>query len=319
MKKILFVICILFCTFFLVERILRHIERVQCNNIIKKSFEKTGKPANTLIAYNDNTFDYYNDKVNFHFRKPSIYKEEFLLEFNKKPAPIIVSGCSFVHGANLMYKDTFGKILSDFTGRNVYNFAIDGGSPREFLYILRNKNIVDDLINPKTEKPIEYIIYVFIPDQLPRLYCNLYKISPAFKLNKKNNQLNFYKQKIFFSGRRFILFYKLQTFFVYKFITKDKSSRLFSIYMKECYKEIKKIWGDETKFVILLYDTKNYNWENILKLRDENIIVININELVNVDLSQPEYMSWDDLHPNRKAWDVIVPALSKRLSLNESR
>ena len=121
--------------------------------------------------------------------------------------------------------------------------------------------------------------------------------------------------KIFFSGGKFLLFRNLHVFFVYKFVSKEKLSSLFSIYMREAYKEIKKIFGDNTKFVVLLYDIQNNNWDNITRLESEKIIVVNVNDIVDVDLSKVEYMTWDELHPNRKAWEIIVPALSEYLNL----
>ncbi len=247
------------------------------------------------------TFQYFDTQKDF---RPSSYPDT---PSNKPPLAVI--GCSFVYGYKLNENETISAQLSKYTGRTVYNLGIVGASPREILYMMENDNIRNKLIK---EAP-EYIIYPYISHHLARLYTDIrfYKPCPYYKL--KNSKLEYYhKNSLIINSQIYRKILELK----YKNITDDEAFGLFCIYMKQINEEIKKHYPN-TKFVILIYEDNvpdtHHNW-NLLK--DYGIIVLNASEIAGENIyTTPYFIAPNDTHPNAKAWETIVPALSKELNL----
>ena len=224
----------------------------------------------------------------------------------KKP-PIILAGCSFTYGDRLNYNETFSYILSKYTKHPVYNLGLGGTSPRTALYILRNKSLRNKLL--KSAENIKYVIYTYIPDQLPRLYADVYrKPEPMFFYNKSENKLKYFNSKgtIFRSYSYYLISRKI----AYSMDT-NKQFKLFQIYMNEISKEIKKI-STGAKLVILAYDTYITPAENFL---DGDIIIINVSDIVKENLRDDKFRTIDHHHPSAEAWKIIVPKLAEKLEL----
>ena len=78
--------------------------------------------------------------------------------------------------------------------------------------------------------------------------------------------------------------------------------------------EMQKHWKN-TKFVVLFYD-EIINDEYIKdKLKENNFIILDANELTDENLATKKYLTQDKLHPNEKAWDILVPKITKELNL----
>ncbi len=240
----------------------------------------------------------------YGFRKPALVNKS-----SKKG--VLLLGCSFAYGQFLDDKEAFHSILSKQTNRSVYNLGIAGGSPRETLYMLRNSDDLEKLIQNKN---IEYVIYTYIPDQERRLYTNIRDIVPSFKKTQDNNSLEYFPVKKLINTS---YLYRNWTNFYYKyFISKEESFDLFCLYMKEINKEIKKLFGQNTKFIILIYpDYEPRNMNEWKKLNQDNIRVLNITQKLDIIENKNQYAIENDDHPNAKAWQVIVPVLAKELNL----
>lgn len=292
MKKTAIIIsAILFTVLFLYELHLRNYYK----NISEIELSKID------ITDNDNTFDYEDETGNYHFRNPSIV--------NKSSDSVILSGCSFVFGYGIPYKDTFGFLLSDYTKYNVYNIAVCGGSPKELLYILKNKPMLKKILKPKASGKIRYFIYTYISAHDARLYYNTNRKSPNFRL--KSGKLIYSKEKQL--NVNLEMYPVIRNYINEHFIPKHKIFKLLTSYFEQINDEIKKEFGKDTKFVLLIYENdNNYNWK---LLEEEGIKVIIIKDIVPYNMEEPQYRLWDNWHPSKKAWEVIVPKVAKELNL----
>lgn len=243
---------------------------------------------------------------------PDNYVNFRLVSYPSNPSgkrPIITAGCSYTFGLYLQQEETFASRLSEATGRTVYNLGIIGGSPRELVYILSNDKIRNKFLNNETD--IEYVFYTFISDHLARLYSNIKMnpLSPHFKLNK-DGKLEYYKKSRLLQ-KSYI--YRTYSELKYREKTDKESFNLFIIYMKEINQQIKKHFPN-AKLVILIHeDDMGYNWSELEK---EGIIVIFNSQIANIDVLSPEYTRSNiDIHPNAKAWEIIVPKIVDYLEL----
>lgn len=236
------------------------------------------------------------------------YKAE--ADKNTKKPEIVLIGCSFTYGDGLERNEAFYNVLKRYTNRTVYNFGISGAGPKEFLYILKDENVYKLLHDTNN---VEYVIYTYILDHKRRLYSTgRFPLGAEFKLkngklyidNKDNIKILFcYFYKTFMN-----LYWLINNLF-------NRDWKLFEIYLNEMYNETQKHLknGDKkTKFVVLLYEysPEKDHWKEI---NNKNIIVIDLKDLI-PDLDKEEY-SQPDKHPNKKAWETIVPIISEKLNL----
>lgn len=238
----------------------------------------------------------------FRCVNPSFYNNQ---ENKLKKNPIILLGCSYTHGFVLNPDETFNAVLQEKTNRLVYNFGLCGGGAKEMLYTLQNNKIIKDI------KP-DYVIYTYIPHHKNRLYSSITEFAFGYKPINNFQNLKFQKEnKIIHNS---IIRKKLVDSLVEKRIISDqKAQKLFALYMKQMNEEIKKLYGDNTKFVLFVYDNShNENWEDLENIGIKIIIVEN---LIKIDLKDNQYRIPNDDHPNKKAWELVVPALVKELNL----
>lgn len=242
--------------------------------------------------------------LDYEFRKPALPKET-----NKKG--ILLLGCSFTYGQFLDNKDAFHSILSKQTNRSVYNLGISGGSPRETLFLLRNRK---DLKNIIPNKDIKYVIYTYIPDQERRLYTDIREIVPSFRLKNKGKALEYYTHNKFIHASN--IYRNFSNLYYEYLVGEEESFALFSLYLSEISKEVKNIYGKDIEFIVFIYpdyDPDNkYKWQKINK---NEITILNITKKLDIENNSNAYKIKDDDHPNAKAWQVIVPALVKELDL----
>ncbi len=222
--------------------------------------------------------------------------------------PIIIVGCSYAYGLGLNENETISSLISNKTNRTVYNLGVKATSTREILYILRNNDLRNKLLD--NQNNFEYVIYPYISNHRYRLYTDIkpYTYSPYFK--ETENGLEYYEKNKLIANS---YIYKKFLDWKYSEINNKEAFRLMCVYLKEINKEIKKHYPD-TKFVVLIYeDYLNENW-NILD--KEGIIIVKVKDIAKIDVKSPEYtLSPNDFHPNAKAWQVIVPKLIEELKL----
>lgn len=242
---------------------------------------------------NDYICSVYSKKLlDFPTRQPCITNSE-------QPA-VLVIGCSFGYGLNLEDKDCFHYILSQITGRSVFNISLPSGSPREMLYMLENRIKIPS-------PPVDYVIYVFIPDHIRRLYYDLNINAPKYKYNNKTKKLVFEKDKLYQHSFLYLDFGLVK----HNLATKKEKTKLFYTYIKQINEKIKQLYPN-SKFVILMYsESYEINWKDI---ENAGIKLIHINRNGKYDKS--EYiLSNEDCHPNAKAWHEITPKIVKELNL----
>lgn len=220
--------------------------------------------------------------------------------------PIVIFGCSFAYGAGLNDNQTFDIKLAKYTRRPVYNRSIGGWGTQHMLYQLKSKEFYKLVPEP------EYVIYVYIFDHIKRIQilvdpligngepCILYK-------NKKG--------KLYLdNSSMFLLRFPICGYFkqlMYYSTTENYKVNLLKLHILESQKEMHKHWPN-TKFIVFVYDEWNPSIEE--DLENKGIKIIYLNKLINVDINSKNYTQPDG-HPNEKAWDLITPALVKKLNL----
>ncbi len=244
----------------------------------------------------------------------SIYKLRPVSGGEYTSRPIILTGCSYAYGQGLDDTQTAGYKLSEITKRTVYNYSLPGKGLQNTLFMLQNKMFDKNINNP------EYIIYIFMKDQIRRMYSTvclhdfsgfpLYKVNKDGSVNLKQSYYPVYKQfytYYFFNNIFYIYFYS-------HFMTHH--SKMVAAYFKAINNEIKKQYPN-TKFAILMYDDNSNNYGlDLSSLENEGISIIHTNDLSDVILSSDEYhIAKNDFHPNEKAWEALLPKLIEKLSL----
>ena len=221
--------------------------------------------------------------------------------YSEYPNPaILLLGCSFTYGSSLSERESFHSILANQIKHPVYNLGIPSGSPREMLYILRNKEFLNYITD--NNKDINYVVYTYISNHLTRLIYDRFIVSPYYIPVNNNTELKYKKKNKL-----------LNSSFIYKHwenIDVDTMKHN----MQEIKKEINKEYKN-AQFIILVYNEEDelIDWERIQGM---GIIVINVNDLIGENISTLKYQnSQTDTHPNSLAWKVIVPKLVKQLDI----
>lgn len=266
------------------------------------SFLKKDKEFGILSHYKEAYINYNFDS----FRK-YVYREP-IIKNNEKRA-IILFGCSFTYGDYLKDNETFGYVLSEYYDKTVYNFGVSSGSPREMLYMLSNS----ERYLPKVDA--EYVFFVYIGAQVRRLLFDNWPLEsysrPGFKVIDGN--IVFYTQRKF-SIKRLIFYRTISQIIAEKRISNGDISayNLLNLFFLQSYKKIKQQYPN-SKFIILVYDeTGLEKWNQLI---DNDIRIIKLWNIVDVDYYTQSYQVKDDPHPNKKFWELVVPALSKKLKL----
>ncbi len=268
-----------------------------------------------FYKFNIKTFDeYYYAEIKNENKIPVGLKY-------KKP-PIVIFGCSYAYGTRLKDDQNFGYKLSTLTKRPVYNYSVVGGGIQHMLYLLRNPEFYKYTPEP------ECIVFVFVPSlHIDRLYkYSFYLWSKTLYLRYKYSNNSLVQVKEFPKIIRSLYIVKAFYNFKNRRIIEGEYSRenieFASEHFIESQQEIKKHWKN-TKLIVLYYNQELDNQEilsanKISKsiLKEHGIITVDINDLSKENFAKKQYtLSEYDLHPNSKAWDVIVPKFVKTLNL----
>lgn len=246
----------------------------------------------------------YSEQV---FRKPTG------LEYKGKP--IVLYGCSFAYGEKLKVKDAFAYQLSEYVKRPVYNYAIPGHCIQHMLFFLRDKEHYNNFPEP------EYIIYTYIPAHLGRMnHTNYFGNTAYLQYEVRKNHLVQVNSPFKFLHTT-LLHNIFQEVKYDKYFDKDKTKRFakLKLYFEEARSAFQEVYPN-TKFVILLYDY-TYIDTNIMwnELEKEGFIIYKVSELAGIDPADDKYKLPQELdkwrHPNKLAWQIIVPKLSEALNL----
>lgn len=281
---------------------------------LHKMVGPSNKQHRTLYNYRIKLYNYdvYFDKLIRHSFKC------FGGEKSKKK-PIVVMGCSYAFGQGLKEKQTFCYKLSKKANRPVINWSIGGGCIQHGIIIFQDTNIPDGIKEP------EYVIFVYNSLlHIPRLYYHFYSSSmvnyvyPSFI--KVDNHLKRRKDELF-SG--FYLKKMIEKIKIYNIENKkynDENWQFVLMHFLTLQEEIHKRWQN-TKLVVLFYDQfeddniKAFDEKLIAELQKNGIIVVRTKDLTGKYLTEGYFISENDIHPNEKAWDEVVPKLVVKMKL----
>ncbi|MCL2888155.1 MAG: hypothetical protein FWF35_02460 [Elusimicrobia bacterium] len=250
--------------------------------------------------------------------------------------PIVAFGCSYTYGQGLEREQTYPYKLAALTGRPVYNLAQDGWSVQHMLFELETGLGLDGINNP------EFVIYLFITDQLRRFkspfgnypwpaYVYTDNAPPylTYVENKGRLEPKKYRFKVLVNWLLFDQIYEEvvskevygNSFLSYnkRPAAKKEMMDFVKMHFLQSYEDIRKRWPD-AKFVIMLYDNPAYDGTEAIwpDLEKDGITVIRLLDVargIGIDYAGTrEYMmSATDPHPNEKFWDVMTPAIARKL------
>ncbi len=241
---------------------------------------------------------------------------------------IVIFGCSFAEGANLKNNETFGYKLSKITNRPVYNLGLSGFGLSETVFLSK----LNDFYSHIKVQP-EYAVYVYIPDQIRRIYADRYGLDKNVYLNYefKDGKLE-EKNAPFLQLSRFYLFKTLFRKKIDQYISDekncDKHFDLLKIYFNEIRNELRKKYP-KIKFIIIKYPSSigerddvymghGYNYtfytDRWKELGESGFIIYDLSDKIKVNLQSEEYTVFDG-HPNAKAWDIITKKLKQDIRL----
>lgn len=237
---------------------------------------------------------------------------------NYKKPPVVIFGCSFAYGLGLEDKQTFSYKLSQYIKAPVYNFAIISGGIQHMLHQVELPGFFDNIKGEPS-----YVIYVYF-EHMSRLYEYIWDIdskSLFLRYEEKDGKLVRVKDLPGWINNYYLL--------KYMYMLKTKANRTEHYTLKtekfalkhflQAKETMEKHWKN-TKYVFLFYrenpaiDDK----ERILMsdLEKNGFIVLTTEDLTHENFCLLKYqLSKDDVHPNEKAWDVLVPPLAKELNL----
>ncbi len=239
------------------------------------------------------------------------------LEFSGKP--IVFFGCSFTYGFTLDKNQTLPYKFAYTAKRPAYNRALHSWGIQHMLYQTYLERMYEQIPEP------EFVIYTYMHDHIRRLYLltflSEHMLNEDFNLRykEKNGKLIEITNSnpILRFIKRLYITNEIHYFYVNNFILRKSN-------YKNCYnfalmhfiaskEEMQKHWKN-TKYVVFFYDDSYDDSEFKQKLEDNGFMVVNYYDLTNEDLTSPKYMK-SNFHPNEAAWDLLVPALIKKLNL----
>ena len=260
------------------------------------------------------------NRENYFFRKPE--------QKNGNKKSIVLFGCSYTYGDGLSEEETFSHQLYKSTkGYDVYNYGISGGGVQHMSYFIKDIKILEEVKNPP-----EYVFYTYIPSHIDRVRyyyftentSNFIGITAKFDSYKnivleKNVLLPKPLYKTFIMKLIFDLRSKYEKINEVKYIN-DNKEIIYQLLIQS--KQIINKKFPKTKFVILVYDDETdnsflYDMNAYFKQLSQNgFIVIYVDDLIGKEQKDKERLA-DNIHPNARAWRLIVPELIEKLNLQK--
>lgn len=308
MKKILFTLIIIAVNIFLILVIDCLFFCYMDSKINHLRFQESFSRYKNLsrIIYFD---EVYKEKLNTN------YFRDYKTSTEKRP--ILIFGCSFGYGFLLSPEQSFSYKLSEYTKRSVYNRSVSSLGIQYFPYILEHYNLENEVKNP------EYIIFVLIDNHLYRLYREIMGIDEPYVDILYKSDKNVLKERTLpyaFLFKSAIIRY-LNVISVWNNYLHKSNDETFD-FMKQHFFKAKNLAHEkfpDAKIVIFHYEDNSDSWllntKRWKELEDEGFIIINSYNITGVHLYEEQYKIKNDVHPNEKAWDLIVPKLTQRLKL----
>ncbi len=251
------------------------------------------------------------------------------LPYDKSKGSIVTMGCSFTHGDSIQENETLAYKLQKITNRKTYNRGFSGTGIQHVLLQLQTLDFLNDEDRKVSPLP-EYFIYVFISDHMRRLYIDYFDLNGNRKYIKYKKDINNklilnHWDKIEFGDYIKVTFLaKKFNDLIYRLKSNDELFDFFKLHLIESKKIIDKKYNN-AKFVVIVYnpelDTHSFRpfrTERWNELEAEGIQVIRFDKKEYDFLANEEFIASDNVHPGRKAWDVLVPEIIKQLNLQKN-
>lgn len=302
MKKIIFILLVNIILIFLIE-VLSGIYIFQRDKQLFFGYYKISNkipPKNMLIDF---LCDFSPVKM---ASKEQLYNAKRPIEIRGDgKEPIILFGCSFVEGCGLKENQTFSYKLANYLNKTVINRGHAGIGISYFYWQLNQEELMSTM-----PEDTSYVIYNFIGDHLLRLYmvraCSVDKaIYPKYRI--KNNDLQEIKRNLFF--HQFFSAYLIENFLMEK-QREDykKTKKMVTLLFNKSNEKIKKRFPN-AKFAIIVME-KDFDYSYFDEL-DKDIKIIRVPYL------EKKYLLEDNVHPNEKWWDYVVPYISEELEIKK--
>ena len=257
------------------------------------------------------------------------------LPFDEKAKSIVVMGCSFAYGKDIETEDTLAYKLQKYSKRKVYNYAYPAHGIQYVLYKLQYSPFFEQKdLNP------EYVIYVFINDHLRRMYCNYFLLHDNTKylryIKTDKNELKIKSNPMIITPWDFFTispYAREYNHLEYELKSKDEWFDFLKLHLEECQKELHKRYKD-AKFVVVVFNSEKnsskcltntcqksglvpFHTTRWKELEDEGFVVIDFDKPEYDFLNDDEYETPDEMHPNGKAWDSLVPEIANKLGIKK--
>lgn len=235
------------------------------------------------------------------------------LEYTNKP--IVIFGCSYAYGHSLEKEQTLSYKLSHQAKVPVYNRAYSGWGIQHMLYQVKK-----ELFYKKVPEP-QYVIYVYIPDHINRLYFNFFVLFDTLyekfnlRYKEKDGELKEITHDNIFLNQfqRLYLTNKINQYIILNTAKTEKHYDFALKHFTESKKEMQNHWK-KTKYVVLFYTTTSNDYILKNKLKNNDFIVLDAGEITNKNLWDNKYMR-KDIHPTEEAWNIVVPKLIEKLGV----
>ena len=235
---------------------------------------------------------------------------------------IVFYGCSFTFGLGLSDAETLPWQFAQATGRPIFNLALNGYGPQQFLALLETKEF-----SRRVPQMPDLVIYLALPCHLERLngepaYC---ASSPRYLL--RNGEISRAGTFLPFDGVPILGILVRQSFkssvfsriySLLRHISIDDHERI--ALFRAAVLQMRALLQQkipEARFVVLAYNSPT----NIIaqSLEGTGICVINCSELLGKPLDDPTYHIPYDNHPTGTLWREMVPALIERLDIKPDK
>jgi hypothetical protein len=222
---------------------------------------------------------------------------------------------------------TLAYKLSQALKTPVYSRAVQGGGLAQMYFQVLNDEFYN--IVPPSDK----VLYVFINDQLRRIFVNkFYPCSSTFILhynyNPKNKTLVLNNYNNLFSNFiRSTFIHSMFEEYYYKYMISNNNyveyiTDVVLAYFVNSKKEMEKHWNNKIDFNVLFYEPNidNFLPENLYdvletKLKANGFNVIKATDLTDIYLWNDNSKYLKNSHPTEEAWDLLVPKIIETANL----
>ncbi|MCR5261778.1 MAG: hypothetical protein K6C94_08070 [Candidatus Gastranaerophilales bacterium] len=227
-----------------------------------------------------------------------------------KKSPILIFGCSFAYGHYLDNEYTFSHRLAEDLKRPVYNRAFCGAGFQHMYKQSLSENFFSNV------PPSDTVIYVLIGEHFRRMFGETFTIydnfinthynftESEFVEDDYNNTLTklIKKSPVMKWGRNRIFDYYLKNEKFYENISDEALA-----YFIKTRENLENKWKKKVKFIVFVYAGSKLDAYLIPKLKENGFIVITMQDLTKEDIFFEKYISKENLHPTKEAWDLVTP------------